>query len=123
MLSAIQTREASKTHRWLAGGSRAARDRPVGVLLAEVTDTSVFRNPAQAFAAVTRPQGGRGLRQSESTPTRLTQGTFHAWLEPPVQLHICSDVPSAELGPVASRHLPELGLTSWLADACVHCCA
>lgn len=41
-----------------------------------------------------------------------TQPRVHCWLAPPVQVQICSRVPSADDTPVASRHLPELVLMS-----------
>ena len=46
----------------------------------------------------------------------------HCWFGPPVQSQICSRVPSAELGPVASRHRPEPAFTSWVPLR-VHDCA
>src|SRR5258705_5267883 len=49
-------------------------------------------------------------------------GRTHCWLAPPPQSQICSRVPSAELGPVASRHLLDVGLISRPALA-THCWA
>src|SRR6185437_8011209 len=49
-------------------------------------------------------------------------GTVHRWLAPPVQDQICSGVPSADDGPVASRHLPDGGFTS-CPLLTLHCCA
>src|SRR5687767_685264 len=51
-----------------------------------------------------------------------TVGRVHFWLAPPEQFQICSGVPSAELTPVASRHLLACGLRSWPEPA-AHCCA
>ena len=39
-------------------------------------------------------------------PGNAQAASAHFWLAAPVQVQICSGVPSAELGPVASRHLP-----------------
>src|SRR5690242_153684 len=39
-------------------------------------------------------------------------GSVHNWFAVPAQLQICSRVPSADDGPVASRHLPDPVLTS-----------
>src|SRR3569833_1104273 len=44
------------------------------------------------------------------------------WFAAPVNVQICSGVPSAELGPVASRHLPDAGFSSRLPEA-VNCWA
>jgi hypothetical protein len=44
----------------------------------------------------------------------VAPGRVHCWFAPPVQVQICNGVPSAELTPVASRHLPEPVLTSWV---------
>ena len=60
------------------------------------------------------PPHGRGERSG--------QGRVHRWLAPPVQVQICRRVPSAELTPVASRHLPEPTLISWV-PLTVHACA
>src|SRR5690349_4150861 len=49
-------------------------------------------------------------------------GRFHCWFAPPVQSQICRRVPSAELTPVASRHLPDPVLMSWV-PLTVHFCA
>ena len=66
-----------------------------------------------------------GSTRDPGTPhlLRLCQDRVHDWFEPPVQSQICSGVPSAELGPVASRQRPDAGFTSWLDAVCVHCCA
>ncbi len=47
----------------------------------------------------------------------------HFWLAAPVQSQICSRVPSAELGPVASRHLFAWGFTMSPAALNTHFCA
>ena len=47
----------------------------------------------------------------------------HFWLVAPVQSQICSRVPSAELGPVASRHLLAWGFTMSPAALNTHFCA
>lgn len=53
----------------------------------------------------------------------MTQlGTFHCWFAPPVQSQICNGVPSAELGPAASRHRLELVLMSWYGQDTVDGC-
>ena len=47
--------------------------------------------------------------------------TVHFWLAAPVQVHICSRVPVAELPPVASRHLSACGFTMSRAAGTAHC--
>jgi hypothetical protein len=44
-------------------------------------------------------------------PPPPAAGAFHFWLAPPVQVHSCNGVPSAELTPVTSRHLLAWGFT------------
>src|SRR5690349_7661410 len=50
-------------------------------------------------------------------------GAVHFWLAAPVQVHIWSRVPLAELPPVASRHLLACGFTMSRAAGTAHCCA
>ena len=54
---------------------------------------------------------------------RVSSGGSTVWLALPAQSQICSRVPLAELGPVASRHLPESGLTRLPFAPAVHCWA
>src|SRR6266536_96353 len=52
----------------------------------------------------------------DCTPTIvLSEVRVHFWLVPPLHDQISIWVPLALLLPVTSRHLPDIGLTSWLA--------
>src|SRR3954466_7000038 len=59
-----------------------------------------------------------------SAPQQSTQGlTVHSWFAVPAHDQIWSCVPSAELWPVASRHLPDAGFTNSFWALWVHCWA
>src|SRR4051812_3383902 len=58
--------------------------------------------------------------QKRSRAVHPGQLSVQPWLDAPVQAQICSLVPSAELAPVAARHLPEPVFTRRLFAPVVH---
>lgn len=73
-------------------------------------------------APVAAPMYARRATAEERRPSRCQAGAFHFWLAAPVQVQICSRVPSAELLPVTSRHLLAYALTRSRPAVYVHCC-
>jgi nucleotidyltransferase/DNA polymerase involved in DNA repair len=66
-----------------------------------------------------RPVRLLGVR-AEFRKLTADQGTLHCWLEPPLQVHRSSCVPSVVLNAGSSRHLPDTGLTISPLTA-IHC--
>jgi hypothetical protein len=80
---------------------------------------SVTRHTRRTVAArLVRAGTYRSWRVPALSRADRQDGSVHFWLAPPVQSQICSRVPLAELGPVASRQRPDAGFTSEPPDAC-----
>src|SRR6476646_2099794 len=63
------------------------------------------------------PEGAAGHPAAPSVSDRSGQGRVHFWLAAPeMHVHRCTTVPSAELLPDTSRHLPDCGLRSVPSD-------
>src|SRR6185437_7794698 len=91
---------------------------PVAVMIVRGSGRAPQPRYAYGAAPIAGLRGGGVVGGLVGPPV----GTVHFWLAPPVHDQICSGVPSAEDGPVASRHLPDAGLMSWPALT-IHCWA